>query len=376
MAPDVTTPRWLIYALGGGMGHLHRALALARAAARQNIATCVLTNSPFADSVLIADCRRLVPLGDRIQVMTLPSHARRHELTVLIEGALTDLPYELLIVDTFPRGLLGELVTLLPKIDERRGRFQRALIGRDLEPRYVAWANVPAMVEQTYDLVIAAEPNVTWLEAKRGRVLTRHSAAPWLICGADEWLMPMMARAALNIEACDSRPVALVLGCGQRAEAVAAAAAARALAARVADRTHVRFVSCDPEALAIAGTLGLCLWPALAVLPGVDLLLGAGGYNTVYEARATRTPLLAVPQPRRYDRQALRLRESERCTDWQQAIDRAAAWLAIPPGACTSAAYDADHFEAANTTKNGAVEALPWLRALAGHHVLAESVAR
>ena len=94
MAPDVTTPRWLIYALGGGMGHLHRALALARAAARQNIATCVLTNSPFADSVLIADCRRLVPLGDRIQVMTLPSHARRHELTVLIEGALTDLPYE------------------------------------------------------------------------------------------------------------------------------------------------------------------------------------------------------------------------------------------------------------------------------------------
>ena len=46
--------RWLIYALGGGLGHLSRAIALARVAARAAGRTIrVLTNSPFAASVPI-----------------------------------------------------------------------------------------------------------------------------------------------------------------------------------------------------------------------------------------------------------------------------------------------------------------------------------
>ncbi|MFP2900405.1 hypothetical protein ACLEQD_29190, partial [Corallococcus sp. 4LFB] len=60
---------------------------------------------------------------------------------------------------------------------------------------------------------------------------------------------------------------------------------------------------------------GLVLWPALAVLRGVDVLVGAGGYNTVQEARATGTPLVAWARPRLYDRQALRLTEAERVGD-------------------------------------------------------------
>nr|AAK64436.1 unknown [Myxococcus xanthus DZF1] len=38
--------RWLVYALGGGMGHLTRASALARAASRRGHAVVLLTNSP------------------------------------------------------------------------------------------------------------------------------------------------------------------------------------------------------------------------------------------------------------------------------------------------------------------------------------------
>ncbi|RKG79084.1 hypothetical protein D7W79_11200, partial [Corallococcus exercitus] len=38
-------------------------------------------------------------------------------------------------------------------------------------------------------------------------------------------------------------------------------------------------------------------------------------YNTVQEARATGTPLVAWARPRLYDRQALRLREAEQVGD-------------------------------------------------------------
>jgi hypothetical protein len=72
-----------------------------------------------------------------------------------------------------------------------------------------------------------------------------------------------------------------------------------------------------PEALRVP------LWPALAVLPGVDVLVGAGGYNTVQEARATGTPFVALVRSRLYDRQALRLRAEERAGSVEELLERA-----------------------------------------------------
>ena len=40
---------------------------------------------------------------------------------------------------------------------------------------------------------------------------------------------------------------------------------------------------------------------------GVDLIIGAGGYNTVNECKATKTPLLGKPLKRVYDMQRGRL---------------------------------------------------------------------
>jgi hypothetical protein len=60
---------------------------------------------------------------------------------------------------------------------------------------------------------------------------------------------------------------------------------------------------------------GAVIWPLLEVMAGIDVLVGSGGYNTVYEARATATPLVALTRPRKYDRQALRLSPAERASD-------------------------------------------------------------
>jgi hypothetical protein len=49
----------------------------------------------------------------------------------------------------------------------------------------------------------------------------------------------------------------------------------------------------------------------LRLLPGVDAVIGAGGYHTVHECRATGRPLWARPRARRYDRQSHRLASRE-----------------------------------------------------------------
>jgi hypothetical protein len=71
----------------------------------------------------------------------------------------------------------------------------------------------------------------------------------------------------------------------------------------------------EERAVREAGEIGVSLWPLLAVLPAVDLLVGAGGYHTVYESRLTDTPLFAMARDRLYDRQSHRLRSTERAAN-------------------------------------------------------------
>ena len=48
-------------------------------------------------------------------------------------------------------------------------------------------------------------------------------------------------------------------------------------------------------------------WPGMDLLQLADVVIGGGGYNTVYECAALSVPLVAFSFPRRYDRQHLRI---------------------------------------------------------------------
>jgi hypothetical protein len=89
---------------------------------------------------------------------------------------------------------------------------------------------------------------------------------------------------------------------------------AAALGARLAGRALVRLAAPEEGPLP-AGVEPVRHYPLLELLAGVDLVVGAGGYNTVHEARACRRPLLALARPRLYDRQARRLTSGERVAD-------------------------------------------------------------
>src|SRR5579871_6283318 len=96
---------WLIYALGGGFGHLTRASALARAAVPDTIVR-ILTNSPYASCVQ----RAMPELDIAVIDPEMSVAAGRSEAVRQIESAAPDC----LIVDAFPRGLGGELAEYIP----------------------------------------------------------------------------------------------------------------------------------------------------------------------------------------------------------------------------------------------------------------------
>src|SRR4051812_49405599 len=93
--------RWLIYALGGGLGHLTRSLALARAA---GVTVRVLTNSPFAACLPFEQAT-----GPQVSLLRIDPTLGRVAVAEVVGATLEPCDFDVLVVDTFPRGLGGEL---------------------------------------------------------------------------------------------------------------------------------------------------------------------------------------------------------------------------------------------------------------------------
>jgi predicted glycosyltransferase len=120
---------FLYHAFGGGLGHAVRTLSLARQLRRHGGRHVVNVNTPFAAC--------LHESGIAI-------------LTEEIEALVERLRPELFVVDTFPRGVRGELVRLL----EGWSACPRVLIARSLPYDYVTRYRLREWVSRHYDLVL------------------------------------------------------------------------------------------------------------------------------------------------------------------------------------------------------------------------------
>ena len=276
---------WLIYALGGGWGHLTRAAALARAASRRH-AVRILTNSPYAEHV-----RAAMPQLDLVTLdPALPVEAASKEAVRQVRSA----DPEVLIVDTFPRGLGGELVDVLESLPS-----SKVLVHRDISPEYVAAYHLREFVDSNYDLVLVP----CELEAPLGGIVT----APWLIRSRGELPSRKRALRLLGIDPSLDPSVRVVLVCasGNTSElrwygrVTARLARDPALAVRCV--AAERPPDCPAECW-------LSYWPAVDLTPAVDVVVGGGGYNTVQECIWYGVALVARAWPRKYDRQLTRLK--------------------------------------------------------------------
>ena len=283
---------WKIYALGGGLGHFNRALSLSRLAISRGHKVEILTNSRFVPHIPWEK-----ELGELGNVISIDSNASSEHTSQVVVDWLRRQRFDRLIVDTFPRGLAGELPELLAEVT-----VPKALIHRDLNPKYIKQHDVEKAVAKFDQLILPGE-DAPFKNAVRAR-----RTAPWFIRDSEELQVVTEARKRVGIRAGDSRRLLLVCSTGRAQE--------EGQFKKIGDKLRglldgwlVRLVSPAHNAAELK------VWPLLSLLNGVDALVGGGGYNLVNEARATETPLFAFSLERRYDRQRRRLKTSECVSD-------------------------------------------------------------
>ena len=304
---------WLIYALGGGWGHVTRAASLARAAAPR-WRTRILSNSTYARTVR----DRLAEAGVRV----IDLEATALDARAIVMDELAAQP-ECLIVDTFPRGIGGELADLLDCV-----KVPKVLVHRDLNPRYVEAANLREFVRSRYDLILV--PGEGEGEAL-GDLPAAVQTSPWLIRSHGE--IPIAHHSSV-----------VVCASGRPEESGWYEAVAESL---------------EAEGIPVSEARGE--WPAMEAMSGAAAVVGGGGYNTVHECLAMGIPLVAKAWPRKYDRQQRRIERASwrgMVVQAERAADAAAAVREIlrsPAPRRPIAEY-----------ANGANEAAKWVGDLSG----------
>lgn len=246
----------LIYALGGGWGHVTRAAALATAL--RPAETSILANSPYCGIV-----REAMP------GLSIESIGSREEAVARVATSKADV----LVVDTFPRGLGGELAALLPT-----WKGKTILVHRDLSPEYVRWARgIREFVEAQYDLVLCPGEAGPFSDLPQARM-----TGGWIVrepVELEDPPSPIVICAAGNPDELGwYEEVAALLPPGD-----------------------VRCVGSAPGWIHV--------WPAIDWIARARVVIGGAGYNTINECLATGTPLIAKPWARKYDRQ----RERAQC---------------------------------------------------------------
>lgn len=247
-----------MYALGGGFGHVVRGASLARALAEGGTPARVLVP---ADRVALAEALGAHAVGAEA---TRDAAALRR----VVDTAVDQSGCALLVVDSFAAGLLGELAA--PPRVPRRVLLLR-LNRRAGEPGFLRAAS-------HYHQVLDLEPHLDWAPQAIGatpfgpvaRPPANRGSAPGgaLLVASDALLAPLLLRLARRL-ARAGRSVELALSGGV-----------------------------GPPDAPPTPALGL---PLAADAPRV--VVGAAGYNLVYEACRAGSAHLCVPLPRRFDNQ-------------------------------------------------------------------------
>lgn len=192
-------------------------------------------------------------------------------------------PADLLLVDVFPRGLVGELAPLL-------GRSPAWLISRRVRPDYYLAPPVRRVLETRYERILWTEAPP---EALVGLEVPRDRVGPVLL--GDPPLARSAARELLGVS--PDAPLLLALGSGEVARQRRLLSLLQKLARRLG--LHLRFVS---DRLAPAGPV-VRLFPAARILGAADVVVSAAGYHAFHECAASGVPTVFLPQRRLYDDQ-------------------------------------------------------------------------
>ena len=264
------------YAMGGGLGHLSRARRVVEALRCPPSEVQIFTASKLAPSS--DPCIVRVPRG----LADSPG-----SFGAWLKYVLHELAPSVVIVDTFPLGILGELAdhSVLPDVPVYH-------VARLL--KWDAYRNAFAGTPRRYEASLVVEP----LTPEHEALLAAHSRI----------VMPL----ELNAEnrqgeenPFQSRPVWFIVHSGPAAEVRALLAFATERANR--EKAAPQFVVVTPRALQLPPGVGrIAHSRPWELYPHAARIVTACGFNSMLEAAPWRDKHLFLPLERRFDDQFLR----------------------------------------------------------------------
>ncbi|MCW5802509.1 MAG: hypothetical protein KIT31_08980 [Deltaproteobacteria bacterium] len=286
--------RIVSYAINGrGVGHLVRQLSILRWVRRYaallgvNAEVWVLTTSE-ADTLARREGVPAFKMPSKIMMRDAGIEPTRWLAVARqwVMNAIAGLSPDVLVVDTFPGGSFGELLSVLEMVPAR------VLVARAVRDQIAGDDAYRALLPMYQRTVIPDERGV----------------GPILIREREELLDRDTARAALGVPA------------GRRAAYVTLGGGGDEMCARVLPPLTDKLVARGWHVVVGAGPLYMgperrgpnITWMdryvPLELLPGVDAAVSAGGYNAVTELMFAGVPTVFLPQPRIADDQEERAR--------------------------------------------------------------------
>ncbi len=289
--------RVLCYALGGGVGHLQRIDRFLRQRLPSYRAS-ILTTSRHAAAIGSTSPHLHVRVPATLE-------SDRAALRDWLVDRIADADADLILVDVFPCGLLGELLDFPWPADAPRWHLARLL-------RWAAYcddvraatgvdlATAPVARLPGYERSFVLEPVHTLHQDFLDRIATLQEPLDLFPEGSVEEGIPSPST--------NSWVVAHSGPADEVAELIAYAQEAQRLEGGVAP---IRVATLDPPATLPEGCeLIAAPFPATPHFAGAARIVTAAGFNLTHETRAFRDRQLILPLPRRYDDQFERARRA------------------------------------------------------------------
>lgn len=281
--------------MGGGHGHAIRALGVARALQdlRHPSTSCLL--------LMPARLRPWVHWARVPSASPPPSaHTDPEALGAWTRARLQAFRPDVLVMDVFPRGVLGELADGLEALAPRR-----LLLTRWVNPRYYLQPDVAAFIRQAFDAIAWSEPPDPALEAAFGDLPGSRRVPPVLFVGPKDVASATACRQAFGIHELARAVVALGSGDG-RSDALLLETLGE-VAARL-EGLHVLFFSDQLERRVTPRLQVVDVFPAGAWLRAGRVVVGGAGYQSYYEIVQSGLPAVFRPLDRLLDDQGRRAR--------------------------------------------------------------------
>jgi predicted glycosyltransferase len=267
--------------------------------------------------------------SEGIPLLPLPERERSlGELAARLDRILDGFRPDLLLVDVFPRGVIGELEEPLARHPVRSWLVARKLSAqRRNEPGLAEWSDA------RHERLFRVEPPP---EGDSARHPHEETIPPILIRRPDECLRREKARRLLGIGS-DER-LLLAIGTGapsfQRDLLSVLLKAANRIESRssVSGPVSVRFLSFELPEGGTGSLRVLSHFPAMELFRAADALVISGGYASVHEALALGLDPVVVPQPRPADLQHERAAGLAVPRSPEELEAQLAERLANPPG--------------------------------------------